>query len=156
MTTSRVTGVMHKPVAGDPIPVGTFGYLRARNKARVYELVLKEFQRSKVSQADLARRMNKGSDAVCRLLSAPGNWTLDTISDLLFAISGAEPQYGLAYPLDQPSRNFTHPDWMSPVSSASRPTANSSPATFSPSTGYASARTSTISNVTFSGDRRRG
>ena len=78
----------------------------------MYDVVIKEFKRSGLSQADLARRLGLGTDRVCRLLGGPGNWTLDTSSDLLFAISGAEPVYGLAYPLDRPASNRQLPDWL--------------------------------------------
>lgn len=78
---------------------------------KVFNLVQREFQRSGISQADLAERMGKGADRVCRLLGSPGNWTLDTVSDLLFAMSGAEINYDVAHPLDKPVRNQTKPEW---------------------------------------------
>jgi transcriptional regulator with XRE-family HTH domain len=78
----------------------------------MYDLVIKEFRKSGLTQADLARRLGLGTDRVCRLLGGPGNWTLDTASDLLFAISGAEPLYGLAYPLDRPASNRPLPEWL--------------------------------------------
>jgi hypothetical protein len=37
---------------------------------------------------------------------------MDTMSDLLFAISGAEIRYELSYPLDKAPRNMTKPDWL--------------------------------------------
>lgn len=36
---------------------------------------------------------------VCRWLAAPSNLEADTLSDLLFAISGAAPAYAAEYPL---------------------------------------------------------
>ena len=71
-----------------------------------------EFVKSRLSQADLARRLGRGTDVVCRLLGGPGNWTLDTISDLLFAISGAAPVFGVEHPLNSPPRNQLGPDWL--------------------------------------------
>jgi hypothetical protein len=111
MTTSRTT-TLSKPSGSAKVPLGTFAYFRARNKRRAYDLVIKEFKKSGLSQADLSRRLGKGTDRVCKLLGGPGNWTLDTVSDLLFAISGAEPKYMLDYPLDKPARNFTQPEWL--------------------------------------------
>jgi hypothetical protein len=78
----------------------------------MYDLVLREFKRSGLTQADLARRLGLGTDRICRLLGAPGNWTLDTASDLLFAISGGEPAYSVGYPLDRPASNRTVPVWL--------------------------------------------
>src|SRR6476660_7210005 len=105
MTTSRTISAPSKPDGTKKIPTGTLGYFRARNKHRMYDVVVKEFKRSGLTQADLARRLGLGTDRVCRLLGGPGNWTLDTGSDLPFAISGAEPMYSLAFPLDRAASN---------------------------------------------------
>jgi hypothetical protein len=112
MTTSPATSMLSKPTGNDPIPIGTLGYFSARHRHRVHSLVLREFKKSKLSQADLARRLRKSPDVICRLLGAPGNWTLDTVSNLLFAIGGGEPTTDIAYPLDQPARNYTGPEWL--------------------------------------------
>ena len=126
MTTSQKNFTLCKPTGGDPISLGDLAYMQARNRYNVYELVLKEFQRSDLSQADLARRLGKKPEIVCRWLGAPGNWTLDTVSDLLFAISGAEVEYSLAYPCDMPRKNHSAPHWLSeqvePVQTGRAPT----------------------------------
>ena len=103
---------LSKPTGSEPIPQAAFTYFRVRNKQRLYELVLDEFMKSGLSQAELARRLKKAPEIVCRLLGAPGNWRLDTASDLLFAISGAEVSYGIAYPLERGPRNDTELDWL--------------------------------------------
>jgi hypothetical protein len=112
MTTFQTASTLSKPSGTDKVPSGTFGYFQSRNKHRAYSLVMEEFKASGLSQADLAHRLGKGTDIVCRWLSGPGNWTLDTLSDLLFAISGAAPAFGKEYPLDKPTHNYTRPDWL--------------------------------------------
>lgn len=104
--------MLSNPVGSTLIPLGTLGYFRGRNRWRIYEVVLREFQKSGLTQADLARRMGKRPEVVSRLLGAPGNWGLDTVSDLLFAISGGEPSYGVDHPLDEPARNDDRPHWL--------------------------------------------
>lgn len=111
MNTSRTT-TLSKPTGEERIPIASLGYMRARNKHRLYTLVIREFKKSRISQTTLARRLGKGTDVVCRLLAAPGNWQLDTISDLLFAISGTEVAYDVSYPLDKPSRNYVGEPWI--------------------------------------------
>jgi Helix-turn-helix len=114
MTTSQSVVALSNPSGAERVAPGVFGYFQARNKYNAYDLVMHEFASSNLSQADLARRLGKGPDQVSRLLSGPGNWTLDTLSDLMFAISGAAPVYGKEYPLSQPRRNQRGPDWLYP------------------------------------------
>ncbi len=112
MITSPQTSFPYRPEGDERIPLGTLGYMEARNRNRVYDLVIKEFMNSGLSQATLARRLGKRPDVVCRWLGSPGNWTLDTVSNLLFAISGAEASYSLAYPADEAARNYIGPEWL--------------------------------------------
>jgi hypothetical protein len=112
MTTSKNGIGLRNPTATDLVPLGTFGYFQARNKRNAYDLVMDEFAKSELSQAGLARRLGKGTDVVCRLLGGPGNWTLNTLSDLLFAISGATPVFGVEYPLNKAARNQKGPIWL--------------------------------------------
>ena len=114
MTTSKNGIGLRNPTDGDRVPLGTLAYFQARNKRNAYDLVMGLFENSGLSQAELARRLGKGTDQVCRILSGPGNWTLDTLSDLLFAISGAAPVFSVDHPLDKPRRNQTGPAWLMP------------------------------------------
>src|SRR5688572_5709127 len=114
MSTYQTTW-LSKPSGAERVPPTTLAYFRARAQHRLHELILNEFRASGLSQADLARRMGKGTDQLCRWLGAPGNWTVNTISDLLFAMSGGEADYSVAHPLDAPKRNSNAPDWITPV-----------------------------------------
>lgn len=88
----------------------------------MYELVVSEFQKSRITKATLARRLGKRPEIISRLLGAPGNWTLNTVSDLLFAISGGEPEYGVRHPLREPPRNYIEPEWATALSLEARRT----------------------------------
>jgi hypothetical protein len=94
--------------------------MRERNRGHAYNLVLEEFERSGISRAVLADRLGKAPEIITRWLGTPGNWTLDTLSDLLYAISGAEPEYGLHRPHDAPAQNY-RASWLrdTPIISAS-------------------------------------
>ena len=111
MTYSQTT-TLCSPTGSQKVPVSTLSYFRSRNRHRLYSLVIDNFRRSDLTQADLARRLGKGPDVVCRWLASPSNWRLDTVSDLLFAISGAEADYSIRFPLEQAARNDTRPHWM--------------------------------------------
>jgi hypothetical protein len=112
MDTYHTTSALSNPVGDDRISDGVFEYLQTRNRMRVFTVVHSEFAKSGITKTALAKRMGKGADRVCHLLGAPGNWTLDTASDVLFAISGAVLEYQLTYPLAEPPRNLNRPEWL--------------------------------------------
>jgi hypothetical protein len=90
MTTSQIP-FLYEIIHGDVIPPGKRAYFQERLRNRLYNLILGEFvNKTNLSQKSLAHRIGKGSDQVSRWLSSPGNWTIDTISDLLLGISGSE------------------------------------------------------------------
>jgi len=102
MSTSQTTTELFRPTADKKISLGTFAYINARNRQRAYDIVIKEFETSGITQATLANRMGKSPEVVCRLLSRPQNWESDTFSSLLFAISGGVPKYEMTYPFGRP------------------------------------------------------
>jgi hypothetical protein len=117
MTTSP-TSSLSKPTSDDRISAGTLAYLRARNKARLYEEVLGEFEKSGLTQSQLARRLGKRPEVVSRFLSAPGNWEIDSISDYVFAMQGGELGYSLEHPLEESARNDVEPSWLSDMANS--------------------------------------
>src|ERR1700733_9189676 len=118
MNTSQIS-TLSKPCGANRIEPWELAYFQARNRSRAHAVVLKEFQESGLTQADLARRLGKRPEVISRLLGAPGNWGLDTMSDLLFAIRGGEAAWGVDYPLNENDRNYRRPDWLDPIQQTS-------------------------------------
>jgi hypothetical protein len=116
MTISPSTPRLSEPQPLRRIRDSDLAYVKTRNKLKAFTTVHQELKRSGISRRDLGIRLGKGDDRVSHLLSAPGNWTLDTISELLWAISGGVPTFGIAYPLNLPPRNHRRPDWLEPTS----------------------------------------
>ena len=102
---TSATHFLSKPAGREPVDSAALGYMRQRNRGRVYSAVIEEFEKSGITQTDLAARLRKGTDQISRWLGSPGNWTLDTVSDLFFAISGGEPAYEVQHPLELPATN---------------------------------------------------
>ncbi len=78
---------------GSALSPGVRAYFGQRLRNRVFGLVLERFmeaQAAGLTKAELARRIGKRPEVVGRLLASPGNWTLETASDLLLGISGEE------------------------------------------------------------------
>jgi hypothetical protein len=111
MSTSPVTTTLQ--VNGDRIASAEFSYFAARNRRKIYSVIIKEFKKSKLSQAQLARRMGQRTDTVCRWLSGPGNYTLDSVSSLLLGISGGELSYSVVHPFSAGPKKPSLPDWVS-------------------------------------------
>ena len=112
MRTSAITASLSKPVGKTKIPSSQLSYISTRTKLRMFELVHRELRLSGISQAELACRLGLGTDRVCKLLGAPGNWTLNTSSELLFAISGGVLRFAVDHPMEAAARNSSYPSWL--------------------------------------------
>lgn len=121
MTYSQ-TSTLAEPSGEDRIPDGNLGYFTARNRRKIYSTVIKEFKDSGLSQIQLAKRLGKRPEVICRWLSGPGNWGLDTVSLLLFGIAGGELAYSVVHPLRQSPRNYKAPEWLDRTSAANTET----------------------------------
>jgi hypothetical protein len=77
-----------------PIPPEKRAYFHARVLNSFYQFVLSKFleeeRAGRLTKADLARRIERKPEVITRLLGAPGNWGLETASDLLLGICGEE------------------------------------------------------------------
>jgi len=58
------------PRDGQKTPFVTLAYFRQRQRNRLFDLVHAEFRKSGLTQAELARRMGRRSEVVCRMLGA--------------------------------------------------------------------------------------
>lgn len=80
------------------ISAGDLSYICARNRQQAYNLVIRQFKASRLTQAQLARRLGKGTDIISRLLKMPQNWGLNTFSELMYGICGAAIRFEPDYP----------------------------------------------------------
>ena len=65
-------------------------YFRERNRNKIFQSVIAHFANeaaSGLTKRELAKRLGKDPAQITRWFSGPSNWTLDTISDLLLAMS---------------------------------------------------------------------
>lgn len=113
MITSRKKPFLSEILDGEKIPLGTLSYFRERFRDRLYDLVVEEFlkqdENGGLTRAEVARRIGRRPEQITRWFGAPGNWTLETVSDLLLAIAKAEPHVTLL-PLDgRAVRNYRGP-----------------------------------------------
>ena len=102
---------MYDP-ATDRISDDDIYYFRERNRNRIHSAVISAFAKlvesRKLTKRELAVRLGKEPSQVTRWLSGPGNWTLDTVSDLLLAM-GAELDHRVSWLNEQSSQSTTHP-----------------------------------------------
>jgi hypothetical protein len=81
----------------EPIDPAMLGYFHALSQDEAHGAILGLFrslaEEGQVTRAFIARRLNKSPEQVTRWLSAPGNWTLDTFTNLALAM-GHKPTLG--------------------------------------------------------------
>lgn len=97
--------------SGPTIPLEKRAYFQARLRNQLFDYVLTKFEYEKargLTKAALARRIGKTPDIVSRWLGAPGNWTLDTVSDLLLGIAAEELEISSSSVLNRQPRNYRH------------------------------------------------
>lgn len=88
-------------------------YFRQRYRNRVYNALLsfieKEIELTGVSRKEIAKKLGKDPSQISRLLSGSSNLTLDTVSDLLYALDAeAEPPQIRRF-ADKPQPNYVNP-----------------------------------------------
>jgi hypothetical protein len=117
MTTYQ-TSFLSELAGGGKISAGTRAYFQDRLQNRLYNLVINNLietqsQTPQFTQSNLSERISKRPEQVSRWLSSPGNWTLDTVSDLLLGICGGELDLSINKVSDQITCNTNWPKWLS-------------------------------------------
>jgi hypothetical protein len=105
---------------GPPISESKLVYLRTRLRARFFDFLMERFERAHdagLNQAKLAKRIRKTPDLISRWLGAPGNLTLDSISDLIAGIDAEEVNFSGLSLLNRRAVNESHLDDAPPVPS---------------------------------------
>lgn len=122
--TSPAANIILSETASRELSPNTRAYFAARLRSRLYDLVMGKFreeaQKNDLTRAALGRRIGKRPEVITRLMSAPGNWTLETVSDLLMGISGEELIGTTASPLAAPAQNRGYQDVMEGASQDAR------------------------------------
>ena len=116
MTISQKNSMLSEIESGLPIPKSKRAYFQARLQLRLYDFVVTKFQEKAkaegLTKAQLARRIGRRPESITRLLCSPGNWRLETVSDLLLGIAAEEMDMASTSLLNQAPRNFTEPAWL--------------------------------------------
>lgn len=125
MTSSLANTISSEKADLDTLTAVTRAYFQARLRNRLFNLVLSKFREradaGELTKAQLARRMGRKPEVVNRLLGAPGNWTIDTVSDLLLAIAGEELDATSSDPDRRPPRNASSGEGHWPLPSEDKP-----------------------------------
>jgi hypothetical protein len=112
MSYSQKKSVLHEIEGEEAISRGTMAYLCERVRNNFYHYVMSRFREAEaegLTKAELARRIGKTPDRINHILGAPGNWTLDTATELLVGVCREElTPYSTSYS-GRPKRNIRAP-----------------------------------------------
>jgi hypothetical protein len=91
MTTFPTMSITQAALQSEPLDPYQIGYFQSRFQNKVHDLIIQTFIDEGLTQASVARKLNKRPEVINRLLTAPGNITVDTLTSLLLAL-GYEPE----------------------------------------------------------------
>lgn len=88
-------------------------YFRHRLRNRMFSVLVSFFEKEAktrgVTKKDIAAKLSRDPSQVTRWLSTPANMTLDSISDILFALDAEMKTPEVLRFMDQRGTNFVHP-----------------------------------------------
>ena len=112
MPTSQTQSMLYELEHKLPIPLEKRAYFHARVLNNFYQYVLRKFleeeRAGRLTKADLGRRIERAPAVITRLLGAPGNWGLETATDLLLGICGEELVPDSTPLIGRACRNYQH------------------------------------------------
>lgn len=122
MTTSQKTPFLLAIEGDAPLSEGHKAYFKERVRNNYYDYVLRKFLEAEaggLKKADLARRIGWRPDQLSRTLASPGNWTLNSITELLLGICKEELTPSSMQVLQRPQANFIQLDVLSEAAAPS-------------------------------------
>lgn len=111
---------LFKPIRGEKIHAFDLGVVRARNRNKAHSKLLELYNSSDLSKAELAKMLGKRPEQITRWLAGPGNLTIDTISDLIFALNGEHFSIQCEDDLSRGKSNHQPPNWLLSSTSGSK------------------------------------
>jgi hypothetical protein len=112
----QVPSMLSELASGQPIPLEKRAYFHSRVLNSFYQFILQKFleeeRAGRLTKAELARRIERRPEVVTRLLGAPGNWGLETATDLLLGICAEELKPASSPLLGRATRNYDHWNWL--------------------------------------------
>lgn len=104
-TTSQTTSFLAEPSGEERIPASTLGYVTEMAREEVFDMLAAACVEAGVPRNHIAKRLGKEPAQISRMLNSPGNFTIDTIAQTLFAINGNMFRLEPYSPLREPKSN---------------------------------------------------
>lgn len=101
------------PTKSEAVADDDYTYVITRARLDAFNAVHAELDKAGLPRKSLAKRLGMDEGQLSRLLGSPGNWRLETIAKLFWAISGGRVKFALDYPMQKGKRNNVGP-WPEP------------------------------------------
>lgn len=108
-TISHTTSFLAEPTGEERISDFTLGYVTEMAREEVFDMLATACVEAGVPRNQIAKRLGKEPAQISRMLNSPGNFTIDTIAQTLFAINGNMFRMAPYSPLMEPKSNAREP-----------------------------------------------
>jgi hypothetical protein len=111
MRTFQEASALSEPRGDEVIDRFTLSYMAGLTRDRIHQVLLEAFERSGITKAELARRLDWDPSRVSKVLNTSSNITAETLGEVLFAIDGSCPRVTRDWPLRAARQNLREPTW---------------------------------------------
>ncbi|WP_172125291.1 helix-turn-helix domain-containing protein [Devosia sp. 919] len=112
MRTFQEASALSEPTGDEPVDRFALSYMAGLARDRIHQMILTAFVESRLTKAQLARRLGMDRSRLSKILNTSSNITAETLGQVMFAIDGSCPRVERDWPLREGMQNLREPIWL--------------------------------------------